>query len=347
MDLSGWHRHAAWVPQDPVLLPASLRENARLAAPHATDDAVLAALRDAGLATLTAALPEGLDTPLGEGGARLSSGELRRLALARALLSGAELLVLDEPTAQLDALTAERLLATIAELRRGRTTLLITHDSTVAACADHVLELEGGRLVRTTRTPGFAAPVGGYGRRGAPLAAGDEPIARAEHAARPVGAAAGAAAPVDSAPRISLRTALRLIAPERGDAVWRQVGRAIALGVLSATAAVAVLALSRRPDRAGRHAAAVLALTAVIVLVRMFSILRAVGRYGERLQSHEAALTILEGARVRVFEHVSRHVPGRWSDARAPRSTARSAMSTAPPTSSCVSSSPEPPRSQR
>ncbi|MBO9533948.1 MAG: thiol reductant ABC exporter subunit CydC, partial [Solirubrobacteraceae bacterium] len=303
--IDGWHAHAAWVPQDPVLLPASLRDNARLAAPTAGDDAVLAALDEAGLGTLVSELPSGLDTALGEGGARLSSGELRRLALARALLSGADLLVLDEPTAQLDALTAERLLGTIAELRRGRTTLLITHDPAVAATADQVLELDAGKLVRTTRTAGFAAPVGGYGRRGlVPVPAGATEPAPVEELAQPV-------APVV---RISLRTALRLVAPARGAAVWRQVGRAVGLGVLSSIAAVAVLALSGGLIVQAATQPPVLALTALIVLVRLFSILRSLGRYGERLQSHEAALVILESARVRVFDHVARHVPGRWSD---------------------------------
>lgn len=302
VDLSGWHARAAWVPQDPVLLPATLRDNARLAAPAADDAAVLDALRDAGLAPLVADLPDGLETRLGEGGARLSSGELRRLALARAILAGAELLVLDEPTAQLDALTAGGLLRTLAELRRDRITLLITHDPELAATADQVLHLAEGRIVRVERTEGFAVPAGGCAqrRRSADVA---EAAAAVEPAAVP-------AAPV----RPSLRTALRLVAPERGARVWRQVAAAIALGMLSAVAAVAVLALSGGLIVEAATKPPVLALTAVIVMVRMFSIMRAITRYGERLQSHDAALKILETVRVRVFEHVSRHVPGKWSD---------------------------------
>jgi ATP-binding cassette subfamily C protein CydCD len=303
VDLSGWHARAAWVPQDPVLLPATLRDNTRLAAPGADDAAVRQALNDAGLAPLVADLPEGLDTPLGEGGARLSSGELRRLALARAILAGAELLVLDEPTAQLDALTAESLLRTLAELRRDRITLLITHDPELAATADQVLHLDEGRIARVERTDGFAVPAGGCGHRVQPAAARGVAAAPIEPAVLPVAAA-----------RPSLRTALRLVAPERGARVWRQVAAAIALGMLSAVAAVAVLSLSGGLIVEAATQPPVLALTAVIVMVRMLSIMRAISRYGERLQSHDAALKILETVRVRVFEHVSRHVPGKWSD---------------------------------
>ncbi len=307
VDLTDWHARAAWVPQDPVLLPGTLRENTRLAAPDATDAEVIDALADAGLAGLVADLPEGLATRLGEGGARLSSGELRRLALARAILAGAELLVLDEPTAQLDALTAAGLLRTLTELRRGRITLLITHDPELAATADQVLHLADGRVARVEQRPAVGA-------RDAQPTRGD--VATAAPPGAPSAAVAAArrgdelAAPV----QMSLRTALRLIAPPRGERIWRQVGLAIGLGMLSATAAVAVLALSGGLIVQAATQPPVLALTTIIVMVRMFSILRAITRYGERLQSHDAALKILESVRVRVFDHVSRHVPGRWSD---------------------------------
>ncbi len=313
VDLAGWHARAAWVPQDPVLLPGTLRDNTRLAAPEADDRAVRSALAAAGLTGLVADLPAGLETRLGEGGARLSSGELRRLALARAILAGAELLVLDEPTAQLDALTAEGLLRTLAELRRGRVTLLITHDPALAATADQVIELAGGRVTQIEQRAGFTASAGAEIKPTGAALTGVDADDVGEQQAADIAApstAAAASGPV----RLSLRTALRLVSPSRGEAVWKQVAGAIALGMLSAVAAVAVLALSGGLIVQAATQPPVLALTAVIVMVRMFSIMRAVTRYGERLQSHDAALKILESVRVRVFEHVSRHVPGRWSD---------------------------------
>lgn len=296
VDLDGWRARCAWVAQDPVLLPATLRDNARLGAPSADDVAVRTALTAAGLGSLLADLPDGLDTPLGDGAARLSSGELRRLALARVLLSNADLVVLDEPTAQLDALTAERLMETVERLCAGRTTLLITHDPALAQGADRIVTLAGGRVARVE--PGTRDRSAATSERVASLGgiAAEAPPRRA-----PV------AAPAPE-PRLRLRTALRLIAPPAGDPSRRLARRAVVLGSASAIAAVAVLALSGGLIVQAAKQPPVLELTMVIVLVRMFSILRAAGRYGERLSSHEAALRALERVRVQVFAHVTRRV---------------------------------------
>lgn len=299
VDLARWRRSAAWVPQDPTLIAGTLADNVRLAAPTASEDQVRAALTEAGLGTLLAELPEGLSTPLGEGGAQLSSGELRRLALARALVTDATLLVLDEPTAQLDELTAARLLETLDRVRRGRTTVLITHDPLAMRHADQVLHLEGGELVHSEVLRRLSAA-----SVAVPPAAGQAP------APAPLPELRLAPAPR----RPTLRTALRMIAPERHSRVATEIRRAVALGGLSAIAAVAVLTLSGGLIVQAATQPPVLALTVVIVTVRMFSILRAVTRYGERLMSHDAALRILEQVRVRIFTHISRHVPGRWSD---------------------------------
>jgi len=122
-----WARRVALVPQAPRLLAASVRDNLRLAAPDADDGALWTTLHEVGLDGVVAALPGTLDAPLGEGGTRLSGGETARLALARALLSGADLLLLDEVTAHLDGDTARDLHALIGRAARGRTALLVTH----------------------------------------------------------------------------------------------------------------------------------------------------------------------------------------------------------------------------
>ena len=313
VDLDGWRARCAWVAQDPVLLPASLRDNARLAAPTADDAAVRSALAAAGLGGLLAELPGGLDTPLGDGAVRLSSGELRRLALARVVLSDADLIVLDEPTAQLDALTAERLLGTVEQLCAGRTTLLITHDRDVARAADRIVTLDDGRVTRVeagTRNHGLAtaarvalaAPPANAVASRAPASVGSLPAIPSD------GPAAAARGLTAADPRMKLRTALRLIAPPKSDPSHRLAWRAVLLGSASAIAAVAVLALSGGLIVEAAHQPPVLELTIVIVLVRTFSILRAVGRYGERLASHDAALRALERVRVQVFTHVARRV---------------------------------------
>ncbi|MDI2032686.1 thiol reductant ABC exporter subunit CydD [Saccharopolyspora sp. TS4A08] len=145
----------AWCPQDPQLVTTTVRENLRLAAPGATDAELTDALDTAGLPGWD------LDTPVGSGGTELSGGEAQRLALARALLADADLVLLDEPTAHLDAETADALLHRLRDRLRGRTVVHVTHRISETAGSDLVLRVSGGRVdgsqvdggrVRTTTT---------------------------------------------------------------------------------------------------------------------------------------------------------------------------------------------------
>ena len=133
-----WRLRVAWVPQHPRLFHGTVRENLLLARPDASDADIDRALELARLEDLVRALPRGLDTPVGEGGERLSGGEAQRLALARAWLKDAPVLVLDEPTAQLDLATEAAVVEAIGRLRRGRTVLLVAHRLTTVAAADRV-----------------------------------------------------------------------------------------------------------------------------------------------------------------------------------------------------------------
>ena len=142
---------ATWLTQRVELFQDSLRDNLRLAWPGAADEALWAALRDAGLARDVEALAQGLDTPLGEGGLGLSGGQARRLALARLLLRGGDLWLLDEPTEALDAETAHDVLQRLAGHVNGRTLLLATHLRREAALADRLVRLEAGRIVSDIR----------------------------------------------------------------------------------------------------------------------------------------------------------------------------------------------------
>ncbi|MTD45117.1 thiol reductant ABC exporter subunit CydD [Conexibacter sp. W3-3-2] len=132
--------------QDAHLLAGTIAANVRIGRPQATDDEVRAALADAGLAAWLATLPDGLDTLVGEDGSAVSGGQRRRIALARTLLSGADVLVLDEPTAMLDHATAATVLADARRAARGRTLVVVTHDPTGLDGFDRVLELRGGVL---------------------------------------------------------------------------------------------------------------------------------------------------------------------------------------------------------
>jgi ATP-binding cassette subfamily C protein CydD len=141
-----WRRRIAWVPQHPYLFAGSVADNIRLADPEAGADAVRRAAELAGAAGFIAALPAGYDTPVGERGARLSAGQRQRIALARAFLRNAPLLLLDEPTAHLDATAAAGVRDTVERLMAGRSVVLVTHDAGWTRRADRVVRISAGRL---------------------------------------------------------------------------------------------------------------------------------------------------------------------------------------------------------
>jgi ATP-binding cassette subfamily C protein CydCD len=147
VDPAAWRARVAWVPQRCTLFAGTVEENVRLAAPDAPAHDVTAALRAAGAEELVAALPNGARTRVGDCGRRLSAGQARRIGLARAFLSDAPLVVLDEPTAHLDPDTAAAIEDAIARLTHGRTVLLITHRAELAARCHHIVELRDGRVV--------------------------------------------------------------------------------------------------------------------------------------------------------------------------------------------------------
>ncbi|KAF1023532.1 MAG: putative ABC transporter ATP-binding protein [Paracidovorax wautersii] len=140
-----------WLTQRTELFQDSVQGNLRLARPEASDDDLWQALATAGLAATVRAWPQGLDTPLGEGGQGLSGGQARRLALARLLLMGRPLWLLDEPTEGLDDATARDVLARLAQALQGRTLLMATHTQREAALADRLVVLSHGRVVCDAR----------------------------------------------------------------------------------------------------------------------------------------------------------------------------------------------------
>lgn len=132
--------------QETALFQDDLRANLALADPTADDAGLIQVLADAGLADVVAALPAGLDSLLGEGGSGLSSGQRRRLALARFLLRDRPLWLLDEPTDGLDLPTARDVLARLKARAAGRSLLVVTHLRREAMLADRLIRLEGGRI---------------------------------------------------------------------------------------------------------------------------------------------------------------------------------------------------------
>ncbi|WP_252109191.1 MULTISPECIES: thiol reductant ABC exporter subunit CydD [unclassified Halomonas] len=141
----------AWLDQSPCLIQGSLAENLRLANPEASEGMLHQALARAGLGELLASLPYGLETPLGERGVGLSGGQAQRLALARVYLSDAPLVLLDEPTSNLDAATEALVIEALnAWARDGRTLVIATHHPQVLTIATRHLHCEGGRVLEVT-----------------------------------------------------------------------------------------------------------------------------------------------------------------------------------------------------
>ena len=151
--LRSLREHVAILLQDAPLVEGTVRDNVAYGQPDATDAEVAAALDAAAGAGLADELPHGLETRVGRRGQALSGGQRRRVAMARALLQGAPVLVLDEPSSGLDAAASRRLLTPLRRLMADRATLLITHDLALAAAADEVVVLEEGRVVERG-TPG-------------------------------------------------------------------------------------------------------------------------------------------------------------------------------------------------
>jgi ATP-binding cassette subfamily C protein CydD len=142
-----WRRRVAWVPQRPHLFHGTVRDNLLLGRPGASAAALEEAAARAHLDGVLRELPRGWETQVGEGGERLSGGQAQRLALARAFLKDAPVLVLDEPTAQLDPESEEAVVRAMDGLRRGRTVLLVAHRLTTVAGAERVALVAHGRVV--------------------------------------------------------------------------------------------------------------------------------------------------------------------------------------------------------
>lgn len=178
MDAAAWRRQVAWLPQRPYLFHGTAAENIRLGRPEATLDEVIEAARLAHADAFVAALPQGYDTVIGERGARLSGGEAQRIALARAFLKDAPLVILDEATANLDPEIEDLLAESIDRLLVGRTALIIAHRLAAVARADRIVVVEGGQ-VREEGTHAALLERGGlYGR-----------LVHASQAAHPAGGA--------------------------------------------------------------------------------------------------------------------------------------------------------------
>ena len=273
-----WRRQVAWAPQRPWLTHGTVADNVRIGRPAASDEEIWQALERVDLGRTVAALPLGIDAPLGEDGSGLSAGQRARVALARVIIARRPYVFLDEPTAHLDADTEAVFLRTLRWLAEGSAVVVVAHRPAVAAAADRVLTL-----------PALAVSHNGGSRR----------LSEPTHAAPSPDRRDVAGDPQDLA--------------RDGAAVPRRFGRrtGVLLGVLSVASGVALTATAAwLITRAAQHPP-VLVLLVAIVAVRAFGLARPVLRYAERLVSHDAALRMLADRRADVYDALVPLVPGR------------------------------------
>jgi len=147
-----------------VIFGASARDNLRYGRWEASDDELWAAAEAANAAEFLRALPQGLDTFLGEGGARLSGGQRQRITIARALLRDAPILLLDEATSALDAESEQLVQQALERLMANRTTLVIAHRLATVRAAERIVVMDGGRIVEQGRHGELIAGGGLYAR---------------------------------------------------------------------------------------------------------------------------------------------------------------------------------------
>ncbi|MFE1769936.1 thiol reductant ABC exporter subunit CydD [Streptomyces sp. NPDC059008] len=287
-----WRQRIAWVPQHPHLFAGSIAENVRLARPDADDAAVRTALADAGALDFVDALPDGTATRLGESGAGLSAGQRQRLALARAFLADRPILLLDEPTANLDGETEEAIVAAVRRLAVGRTVLLVVHRPALLAVADRVVRLPDPAAAAEP------APVP------VAVAARDRVPDSAAAPGGPADPAYSGEAGADAAHGGALTRLRRMARARRA-----RFGLALLLGSLALGSAVGLMATSGWLISRAAQQPPVLYLMVAVTATRAFGIGRAVFRYAERLVAHDAVFRMLADVRVAVFRRLERLAP--------------------------------------
>lgn len=297
----------AWVPQSPYLFNVSVAENIRLGRPDASRAEVMLAAQQAGAEAFIRALPQGFDTVIGERGTRLSGGQAQRIALARAFLVDAPLVILDEATANLDPVTEAEVEVSLVKLLAGRSALIIAHRLHTIRHADRVVVLDAGRVIEQgthdallARRAAYARLVAaaekgaGERRRGSAGEPGRERAREREREERERCAAADVSRSTQHAARFLLRHLFSFLAP-----FWPWVALSVLLGFLTIGSSIGLLAASAWIIAMAALQPSVAVLQVAIVGVRFFGIARGGFRYLERLVSHQVTFRVL--ARLRTW----------------------------------------------
>ena len=315
-----WRDQVAWVPQNPYLFHDTVFANIAIGRPVASRADVIRAAQGAHADGFIDALPQGYDTLMGERGARLSGGQAQRIALARALLRAAPLLILDEATSQLDVETADLIQAALDQRLENRTALIITHRLNTAARADRIVVIDYGVVIEQGAPAELMSARGAYYRW--VMAQGvmhpEQSAAKSKDASHP-GATPEIAAPYPStslrfdqdaashhSSLLTFRRLLALAAPFKG---WMAL--AALLGALTIGSSIGLLAASAWIISTAALHPSVADLAVAIVGVRFFGIARGVCRYLERLTAHHVNFSLLARLRVWFYTAIEPLAPAR------------------------------------
>ncbi|MBI5353403.1 MAG: thiol reductant ABC exporter subunit CydD [Chloroflexi bacterium] len=306
----------AWVPQKPYLFHDTLAANIRLGNPDATQEQVISAARSARLDEFIESLPQKYETLIGEGGARLSNGQAQRLAIARAFLKDAPILILDEPTSSLDPETESLLEESTQRLMQDRTVITIAHRLNTIFRSDKIIVIESGRITEQgthhellEKNGMYAGMVNAYvqieGQKSKVIRDPQPSTLNIELASNPKSQIAN--------PKSAIFP--RLLSFLNGS--WHLVGLSILIGACTIGSSVALMGTSAWLISTAALHPSVAALSVAVVGVRFFGITRGIFRYLERLVSHNVTFRLLSKLRVWFYEKLEPLAPARLMEYRA------------------------------
>ncbi|MGE5643678.1 MAG: thiol reductant ABC exporter subunit CydC, partial [Byssovorax cruenta] len=311
----------AWVPQRPHLFHDTIDANIRLGKPDATDGEIIAAAQAAYLHEFIETLPEKYQTVIGESGARLSGGQAQRLALARAFLKDAPILILDEPTSSLDPETESLLEASTRQLMQGRTVITIAHRLNTIFKADQIIVLEEGCIVEQgshrellNKNGSYAAMVKAYEVSGVNVESQrSELVVDAKPSSFDIQPIPGLQSPIANqqlpTTKYSFPILRRLFSFLSGS--WNWVALSVLLSTLTIGSSVALIGTSSWLISTAALHPSVADLGVSVVGVRFFGISRGLFRYLERLVSHNVTFRLLARLRVWFYEKLEPLAPAR------------------------------------